>query len=202
MKKDRYFLFLCIVSVLIISCNLSDFQTDKLTQPTGLNPVIYRPVSSGSYAVKDYTVFPWTGNTPVTVDSLNFKTISYPLNGMTFNTTGTDSMVVIVKTVNETPMKYRYRLSFKGTTMDSGRKFLNEAPIDQQGFVVEASSDSIEYKLNSNDVKNLGLATQIDLTITLFQPAKGTVLANILKSSQVSFLIGFRAPVNLFKFKL
>jgi hypothetical protein len=202
MRKDRFYGLFSALLLLFGSCNLSDFQINKLAQPTGLNPVLYRPFSAGSYAVSDYTIFPWAGNTPVTVDSLNFKPIVYPLNGMTFNTSGTDSMVVIIKTVNETPMKYRYRMSLNGTIIDSGRKALAEATIDQQGFVIEASKDSLEFKLNSNDVKNLGSATQLSLSITLYQPDKGTVLANVLKTSQVSFKIGFRAPINLFKLKI
>ena len=111
-------------------------------------------------------------------------------------------MVVIIKTVNETPMKYRYKLSFNGTTMDSGSKLLNAATIDQQGFVIETTIDSLEYKLNANDVKSLGSATQFDLSLTLYKPAKGLVVANVLKSSQISFRIGFRAPITLFKLKL
>jgi len=202
MRKDLLYILFSAVSLLFASCNLSDFQMDNLAKPTGLNPVVYRPLSSGTYLVKDYTIFPWIGNTPVKVDSLKFKPIAYPLDSMKMNMSGTDSMVVIIKTVNETPMKYRYKLSFNGTSMDSGSKLLNAATIDLQGFVIEASKDSLEYQLNSNDVKNLGLATQFDLSITLYQPAKGPVVANVLKSSQISFKIGFRAPVNLFKFKL
>jgi hypothetical protein len=202
MRKDLLYFLSSAVTLFFASCNLSDFQTENLAKPSGLNPVVYRPVSSGTYLVKDYTIFPWAGNTPVTVDSLKFKPIAYPLDSMKMNTSGTDSMVVIIKTVNETPMKYRYKLSFKGTSMDSGSKLLNAATIDQQGFVIEASKDSLEYQLNSNDVKSLGSATQFDLSITLYQPAKGPVVANVLKSSQISFRIGFRAPVNLFKFKL
>jgi hypothetical protein len=176
----------------------------NLAKSDELNPVIYRPLSTASYLVKEYVTVPGLGSTPVTKDSLNFNLIAYPLNGMTFNTTGTDSMVVIVKTVNETPMKYRYKLYFTGTSMDSGSKtkYLSAATINSQGDVIEASRDSLEFKLNSNDVANLAKATEIDLSITLYQPSKGPVLANVLKNSQITFYIGFRAPVNLFKVKL
>lgn len=185
-----------------MSCNLADFQFDKLAEPTGLNPVVYRPVSSGTYVVKDYASVPGFGSAPVTLDSLNFNMVSYSLNGMSFNTAGTDSMVVIIKTVNETPMKYRYRLSFTGKSMDSGSKLLNAATINSQGDVIEASHDSLEFKLDSTNIKNLTQATQINLSVTLYQPDKGTVFANVLKSSQISFKIGFRAPINLFKIKI
>ena len=111
-------------------------------------------------------------------------------------------MVVVVKTVNETPMKYRYKLSFTGSSMDSGNKLLSAATINLQGDVTEASHDSLEYKLNSTDVANLAIATQINLSVTLYKPNEGTVFSNVLKNAQISFKIGFRAPVNLFKIKL
>jgi len=204
MSKNYCYILLGTMTFFLISCNLSDFQLDKLIQPTDLNHVIYRPVSSGTYVVKDYAAVPGLGNASVVVDSLSFNSIHYPLNGMTFNTTGTDSMVVIIKTVNETPMKYRYRLSFTGTIMDSGSKseFLDAATIDTQGDVIEASKDSLEFKLDTTDVKNLGMATQMDLSITLYKPDNGIVIANILKNSRISFKIGFRAPINLLKTKL
>jgi hypothetical protein len=203
----RIYIFLIIflaLGLLLGSCNLSDFGLNKVADPSGLNPVIYRPMSSGTYVVKDY-YSPLIGNTPVTLPMINFNLIQYPFNGMAFNTKGTDSMVIIVKTVNETPMKYRYKLIFTGpgfkdsTLVNS--KILKAPPINAQGFVVEPSRDSLEYKLDSAGVEKLGLTTQIDLSITLYQPDNGTVLASVLKPSAISFYIGFRAPINLFKIK-
>ena len=202
MRKCKLFILACALMPLIVSCDLSDFQLSKLAKSDDLNPVIYRPVSTGSYLVKDYVSVPGLGSAPVTKDSLNFNNIRYPFENMSFNMTGTDSMVVIIKTVNETPMKYRYKLSYTGGSMDSGSKLLQAATINTQGDVIEASRDSIEYKLNSMDVIKLGKTTQMDLAITLYQPAKGPVLAGVLKNSQISFNIGFRAPINLFKVKL
>jgi hypothetical protein len=199
MRKERIFYILGLITLLFVSCNLSDFNLDKLTDPSGLNPVIYRPFSSGSYVVNDYTTFTWSGNTIVTADPLNFKPILYPLNGITLNTKGIDSMVVIVKTVNETPMKYRYTITFNGTVLDSGTTLLNEAATDSQGNVTVASKDSIEYKLNPADINNLATATQVDLNISLHQPGTAPVVANALKFAQISMKIGFRAPINLFK---
>lgn len=189
-------------ALLLVACNMSDFEWNRLAQPSGLNPVIYRPFAEGTYAVKDYAAVPGFGTTPVTLDSLNFNQIAYPVVGISFNTAGTDSMVVIIKTVNETPMKYRYRLSFSGVTLDSGSKLLNAAAINPQGDVIEFSRDSLEFKLDPAAVAKLGQVQQFDLSVTLYKPGQGTVLANILKSSQISFKIGFRAPINLFKLKI
>lgn len=199
MRKERISYILGLAVLLLASCNLSDFKLDRLVYPSGLNPVIYRPFSSGSYVVKDYTTFPWSGNTLVTANPLNFNVIQYPLSGVTLYTSGIDSMVVIIKTVNETPMKYRYTLSFNNTDLDSGPGLLKEATTDSQGNVIAASRDSIEYNLRPADVINLANATQVDLAITLHQPGTAPVVANPLKFAQISFKIGFRAPVNLFK---
>jgi hypothetical protein len=206
MKKGYFpFLFGTII-LFVISCDLSDFQFDKLAKSADLNPVVYRPVSYGKYTVKDYTNVPGTGNALVTLDSLKFKTISYPLDSMAFNTAGTDSMVLIIKTINETTMRYRYKLSYKdgankSIILDSGAKLLNPATLDAQGDLV-ATKDSLEYKLDSSAVAVLGAATQFDLSITLYKPIKGTVEANALRNAQITFYIGFRAPINVFKARL
>ncbi|MEI7830291.1 MAG: hypothetical protein WCI31_11000 [Prolixibacteraceae bacterium] len=207
MKNFKFLNLLFVMGILFVSCNLSDFDLSKFADPAGLNPVVYRPMTSGTYVVKDYYKgAPLVGNTPVTADPIYLKLILYPFNGMFFNTNGIDSMVVIVKTVNEIPMKYQYKLIFTGpgykdSTMVSST-IRNSATINTQGFVDVPSKDSLEFKLDSLDVVKLGLATEIDLSIALYQPGTGTVLANVLKSAPISFYIGFRAPLNLFKVKI
>jgi hypothetical protein len=190
------------MAFLVASCDLSDFQLGNLAKSDELSPVVYRPVSVGTYVVKDYVTVPGVGNSLVTLDSLTFKLISYPFDGMNMNTTGSDSMVVIIKTVNESPMRFRYSLSYTGTTMDSGSKLLSAATINSQGDVIESSKDSLEYRLSIADVRNLGAAKQMDLSIRLYQPDEGPVVVSVLKSSYITFYIGFRAPINLFKVKL
>jgi hypothetical protein len=77
---------------------------------------------------------------------------------------------------------------------------LNAATVNAAGVVLTAANDSIEYKLNTNDVNNLKTATGMNLAITLYKP--GTpVIANVLKTSQITFKIAFRAPINVFKFQ-
>lgn len=210
MRNSRVLYLLFAIGLLLGSCNLSDFNPDIFANPTGLNPVIYRPMASGSYVVKDYATIKEVGSTPVLNDSIVFRKIPYPLLGMIFNTSGTDSMVIIVKTFNETPMKYSYKLIFKGsnfsdsTLVDSRNKskYLAGGILNPQGDVMDASKDSLEFKLDSLGVVKLTAAMQIDLSITLYQPDKGSVLANVLKNAPISFYIGFRAPVNLFKVKI
>lgn len=204
MKIIRFIVLLgCLVNMLI-SCNLSDFDLSKFSEAVGPNPVIYRPFARGSYMVKDFSTGVGVGSVAFKNDSLNFNPISYSLDSMVFNTTGTDSMVVIIKTVNETPMKYRYWLSLNGTILDSRvkSKYLPAAIINSQGDVIESTKDSLEFALDSVALNHLKKASHLDLAITLYQPDKGTVLANVLKSSQISFFIGFRAPINLFKIKI
>lgn len=202
MRKDWVIFLFCSITMLVSSCDFSDFQMERLAKSDELSPIIYRPVSLGTYVVKDYATVPGIGNTPIKIDSLKLKTIVYQLDSMKFKTSGIDSMVVIIKTINETPTRYRYSLSFSGKKMDSGSKPLNAAITNTHGDVIEASSDSLEYKLNKTDISNLGGATQMDLSITLYQPLKGNVLPNVLRNSPITFYIGFRAPVNLFKVKL
>lgn len=204
MRRVVKFFQFVILTVALISCNLSDFQLNKLATPTGLSPIIYRPILSATYAVKDYAVVKEMSNAPFKEDSLVFSLLpGYPLDGMALNTTGNDSVTVIIKTLNESPMKYRYTLSISGTVLNSGskQKYLSAATINTQGDVIENSRDSLEYYLSATDIVNLGQANQFNLSITLYQPDKGPVLANVLKESSLSFLIGMRARINLFKMK-
>jgi hypothetical protein len=209
MKNNRILYLLLSITLLFGSCHLSEFDLSKYAVPTGLSPVVYRPFSFGSYLVKDYATIKELGSTPVLADSIVFKKIQYPFNGMSFNTSGSDSMVVIVKTINETPMKYSYKLIFHGQGFDdstmvnsrSKSKFLAGGFLNPTGDVIEVSKDSLEYKLDMQSVLKIANATQIDLAITLYKPDTGSVLANVLKNSTISFYIGFRAPINLFKLK-
>ena len=202
MSKFQFSFILAALVCCVLACNMSDFQFDKISKFADINPVVYRPLSRGTYIIKDYFTITGLGNTPVTKDTLKLNKISYALDSLILNTTGVDSMVVIVKTINETPMRYRYVLSFANTNLDSGSKLLAAATMTSQGDVMDYSKDSIEYRLDVKAIKNLGLASRIDLSISLFQPAKGTVLSAVLRNSQISFYIGFRAPINLFKARL
>lgn len=202
MSKNHFSVILAALAFSLLACNMSEFQFDKISKLADINPVVYRPLSRGTYMIKDYFTITGLGNTPVTKDTLKLNKISYALDSLILNTTGVDSMVVIVKTINETPMKYRYVLSFATTNLDSGSKLLGAATMTPQGDVMDYNNDSIEYKLDIKAIKNLRLASKIDLSISLFQPGKGTVYAAVLRNSQISFYIGFRAPINLFKARL
>lgn len=202
MSKIQFSVMLTLLAFLVLACNMSDFQFDKLSKSADINPIVYRPVSRGTYMIKDYFTITGLGNTPITKDTLKLNKISYALDSLILNTSGVDSMVVIVKTINETPMKYRYVLSFATVNLDSGGKLLGAATMNSQGDVMDYQKDSIEYKLDVKAIKNLGLASKFDLSISLFQPGKGTVYAAVLRNSQISFYIGFRAPINLFKARL
>ena len=204
MKRILFFSSLVVSILVLISCNLSDFQLNKLATPSDLSPFIYRPVLTASYTVKTYAVVKELGNTAFKEDSLIFSLLpSYPLDGMALNTAGNDSVTVIIKSINETPMKYRYRMSLSGTILDSGskQKYLAAATINTQGDVIANSKDSLEYHLSAKDVINLATANQFDLAVTLYQPNIGPVVANVLKDSKLSFYIGVRVRVNLFKIK-
>jgi len=202
MSKIQFSVILAALACCLLACNMSDFHFDKISKSADINPLVYRPLSRGTYVIKDYYAITGVGKTPVSNDTLKLTKISYALDSLILNTTGVDSMVVIVKTINETPMKYRYVLSFATTNLDSGSKLLGAATMNSQGDVMDYSKDSIEYKLDVKAIKNLGLASRIDLSISLFQPGKGTVYAAVLRNSQITFYIGFRAPINLFKARL
>jgi len=199
MSKNQFFSIIGSVALLLASCNLSDFQTSKLISPTDLNPVLYMPVATGNYLVKDYTHIPELGNMPVLEPKIVFDTIRYDMTKLNFLPTAVDSMVIIVKTVNETPMKLQYSFSFTGKIVTS--PLLPGAKLNPNGDVIEASKDSIEYKLNYAEILNLGITPSIDFAISLFQPGSGSVIATVLKNSNISVKVGIRAPVNLVKIK-
>ena len=199
MSKNQIFSIVGSVALLLASCNLSDFQTNKLVAPTDLNPVLYMPVASGNYLVKDYTHFPELGNMPVPEPKIDFDTIRYDMTQLNFIPIAVYSMVIIVKTVNESPMRLQYSFSFTGKTVTS--PLLQGAKLNANGDVIESVKDSIEYKLNYAEILNLGITPSIDMAVSLFQPASGSVIAKVLKFSSISVKVGFRAPVNLVKIK-
>ncbi|MCE1198978.1 MAG: hypothetical protein LWW85_08415, partial [Marinilabiliales bacterium] len=110
------------VAVFLMSCNLSDFSTDKLTPLNQVSPVLYLPIAYGTFKFSDYAKIAETGNAVVNTAQIDFKPnpIPYDIQELNFSSTKLDSLYIIVKSQNETPMKYRYQFSFSGETFDSG----------------------------------------------------------------------------------
>jgi hypothetical protein len=197
MSIKRIFLFLALPIFLFSACHLDDFQFDKLTSPTGLTPDVYQPVASGTYLVKDFSVVPGLGSTPVLLDSISFALVTYNMTGLYINTSTIKTMQLIVKTVNETPMMLSYKLSFIGKVLDSGK--LRGASLTPQGAIISFSADSLVFQLTTAEVENLSKSVAMNLSITMYQPfpVVGPVLANVLKNSRISVKIGFRSPLSL-----
>lgn len=200
----RKFSILCLMGVVLLtftSCILSIFDPKKLVDPTDLKPLVYLPIANDLLQIKDHASNLPLGNAVVLASRVDLKPISYDLANLNFDASLVDSLVLIVKTVNESPMKIRYILSYPGgPTMDSDT--LKSATLNSNGDVIEAAKDSLEFYLNKSQIISLGNAPLLSLNISLFQPDKGSVVASVLKNSAISFKIGCRAPVNLINIKL
>lgn len=201
MRKIRSYCLTGVAALLLSSCVLSLFDPHKLIEPTDLKPLVYIPIASDLLQVKDYTSNLPLGNAIVTASRVDLQPIQYDLVGLKFDTQVVDSLVLIIKSINETPMKLRYLLTYTGgPNMDSDT--LRSGLLNSNGDVLEAAKDSLEFFLNKSQVMSLGQSPVLSLRVSLFQPDKGSVVSSVLKNSGISFQIGCRGPVNLIKIKL
>ena len=66
MKKFlRGSLILIAMAVAFQSCNLDDFELDRLTDPTGLKPLVFAPLAYGTYPVSDFITLSGVPTNPV-----------------------------------------------------------------------------------------------------------------------------------------
>jgi hypothetical protein len=191
------------IAVLLFSCNLDDFNLDKLTDPEDLNPKVYAPLAYGSYKVDDFVNISLPDNAPVTDPVVTLDPVVYDLTGTSIRSSAVDSVYLLVTLTNGTPMKLRYKFSFidqqsgyvYGKIYDSG--LIDAGKTDATGKVTEPTIAKKEFKLGPTDLDNIEAANAMKLSVELEQPDTGTVLVKNLKESGFKVQISFYAPVKV-----
>ncbi|HEY5510488.1 MAG TPA: hypothetical protein VIK10_05595 [Prolixibacteraceae bacterium] len=197
MKQKIKLFFLIVITFIINSCEPEYFDISRFKSPDNLAPIVYLPVSSGDYIVKDYVNIPESGNALVLTAQIKLDSIQYDLTGLAFQTAAVDSVFLIVKTINANPMQIQYAISFNGVVINS--PVLPGGTLDLAGHVTAPSEKTTTFVLSNPEFKKLGEASGYTLLFTLSQPKVGPVIANDLKTGKISMMIACRASLKLLK---
>lgn len=204
-KIIRIGTLLTSIAVILFSCNLDDFDLDKLADPDDLTPKIYAPLAYGSYKVDDFVNISLPDNAPVTDPVVQLDPVVYDYTGTSIRTSAVDSVYLMVTLTNGTPMKLRYKFSFidkqsgyvYGKIYDSG--LIDAGKTDATGKVTEPTIAKKEYRLGPVDLDNIESANAMKLTVELEQPDSGTVIVKNLEESGFKVQISFYSPVKVSK---
>lgn len=195
MKHNIRYIFLIMTILTFNGCAPEYFDISKFNSPDDLTPMIYLPVATGDYLIKDYINIPETGNTPVNNAQIELAAIKYDLTGLEFKTTAVDTLFIVVKTINACPMQFQYSLYFNGVLLKS--PVLPGGTLDATGHVTAPAENTTTFPLSNTEFKKLSQASGYSLLITLSQPNAGLVIANDLKNGKISLKIAWKAPLKL-----
>lgn len=204
MKQPKKLILFIFIVFLISSCEQEYFDLTLYTAADNLTPTVYLPISSGDYQIKDYTSIPENGNSPVNTPQIKLDSIKYDLTGLEFNTAAIDTLFMVVRSSNTSPMQYQYSLIFEVLDAESSKvelksNILPGGMLDGAGHVTAASKDSTTFILNNPAYQIVSKAKRYTLLITLIQPNTGVVIANELKNGKIGIKIAYRAPVDILK---
>lgn len=184
------------VAFILFSCNLEDFNLNKLADPVDVVPDVFAPLVYGTFTVANLVPIPAPVNsTPIPATGLDLP-LTISKSGTTFSSAAVDSVYLIIHISNNTPCDMEFELSFlSGPTGPLvGNKFnLGKIP---------ANAPDFEFipllGLDRTDQDNLQRASYIKLNFKLFPPATGNTYGDV-KAKSFKVNISFYAPVRLQK---
>ena len=188
-------LFLALI--MLFSCNLEDFNMNKLSKTNEIIPDFFAPFAYGTFKVSDLAPTPAPAdNFPIPVIGINLDPVIISKSGTSFSSAAIDSVYLITHFTNEIPCEVEFELSFvTASGIQIGKSF-------PSGKIAAGAKDFPIlplFGLGPVDQNNLEQAADIKLSFKLFPPTTGNITYGAVKSKQFSVKISFYAPVNLQK---
>ena len=186
---------LLFASIILFSCNLDDFNLNKLADPVDIVPEVYAPLAYGTFTVANLVPLP----APANSSQIPSTGIELPLvvskSGTSFSIAAIDSVYLVTRISNNSPCEMEFDLSFlsSATGPSIGKIFFGKIPAKTKDFNVLPF-----FGLDRTDQDDLQKATFIKLNFRLFPSATASTYGAI-ESTSFSFNISFYAPVNLNK---
>ncbi len=185
-----------LVAIMLFSCNLEDFNLNKLSETNGIIPDFFAPFAYGTFKVSDLAPTPAPpDNVPIPAIGINLDPVIISKLGTSFSSTAIDSVYLITHFTNDTPCDMEFELSFvTATGIQIGKSF-------PSGIIAAGAKDFRIplFGLGLADQKNLEQATDIKLSFKLVPPTIGNTIYGVVKTKQFSVKISFYAPVDLQK---
>ncbi len=188
---------LFFAAVTLFSCNLEDFNLNKLADPV-IVPEVFAPLAYGTFKVSDLAPAPApTANAQIPAGGFNLDPVIISKSGTSFSSAAIDSVYLITHFTNATPCDMEFELSFLSSS--------NGPPIGK----IHNSGKIPAYRPDFNIIPFFGLdrtdqddlqnATYIKLNFKLFPSDTGNITYDAVKSKLFTVKISFYAPVNLQK---
>jgi len=189
-------LVLFVFVTTIFSCNLEDFNLDKLSEHHGVVPTLFAPICYGTFEVEDMITGPVADGFPIPSDSLPIVSISLKKTGANFRSNALDSVYLVTHFTNDTPVNIEFGLNFisASTGLPIGQTF-------HSGKIPAYAKDfRIQFNLGPVDQDNLMDSSDIKLSFNLSSPdAANPILYKEVKNTLFTIKISFYAPVYLWK---
>lgn len=181
-------------ALMMFSCNLEDFNLNKLSKTNDIVPDVFAPFAYGTFKVSDLVPTPAPpDNAQIPTIGINLDPVIISKLGTSFSSAAIDSVYLITHFTNDTPCDVEFELSFvTASGIQIGKSF-------PSGIIAAGAKDFRIplFGLSPVDQNNLEQATDIKLSFKLLPPTTGNITYGAVKSKQFSVKISFYAPVNL-----
>jgi hypothetical protein len=197
--KKYYFsqILLFMLAVSLVSCNLEDFNLNKLAKPTDVIPDIFAPLAYGSFKIKDLVAAPEPNdNSQVPAGGITLEPILLNRSGTTFRSDAMDSVYLVIHFTNNTPVDIEFTINFSNGTAGSqiGKSFVSE------NIPPGAINQKIIFGLGPQDQDNLQIAKSFNLSFRITSPdATNPETYGVIKNTSFTTQLYFYAPINLGK---
>ena len=188
-------LVLFLVTVMLFSCNLEDFDLKKLANPDDITPDIFAPLAYGTFKVSSLTNTPFLNSDQIPAGGLSLDPVNLNKTGTSFRSAAIDSVYLITYLTNDTPCNIEFDLSFVnsfGTQL--------AAPFTSGIIPANTTDKRIQFDLGPVDQDNLQKASAIKLAFKISSPDPATPITyGAVKTKSFTVKISFHAPVDLTK---
>lgn len=181
-------------AIMLFSCNLEDFNLNKLSKANDIVPDVFAPLAYGTFKISDLAPVPApSDNAQIPAGGIDLTPILLNKTGTTFNSTAIDSVYLITHFTNGTPCNMEFELSFVNASgIQLGQSF------PSANIPAGAVDQKIQFPLGPIDQTNLQQATDIKLIFKIYSPnAASPITYGAVKSKPFIVKISFYAPVRL-----
>jgi hypothetical protein len=185
---------LFFASIMFFSCNLEDFNMNKLSKTNDIVPEVFAPLAYGTFKISDLAPVPVPlDNAQIPAGGIDLTPILLSKSGTTFSSTAIDSVYLITHFTNGTPGNMEFELSFVNASgVQLGQSF------PSANIPAGAVDQKIQFPLGPIDQTNLQQATDIKLIFRIYSPnAASPITYGAVKSKPFTVKISFYAPVRL-----
>ncbi len=184
-----------LMPVIFLSCNLEDFNLQKIARPDDIIPVYSAPIGFGTFKISDLAPASLPSTFLIPASGLTLQPVVISKSGTSFTSAAIDSAYLVTTFTNNTLCDIAFELSFISSSTGTHYDTFKAIPDIAAG----SKERAVRFNLGPNDINALKRATDVELTFKLLPPSSGNLTYGVLKSDSFTVSIIFYAPVNILK---